>query len=201
MNRKKFFKNACGLGIGSCVGFTFLSNSDLLASVKQDPTGNKSTPIIPVDTRQIQNVLSYIDSSMDESIKKNIFERIGYEHTTEDSFINWINGTKNNVKDLFDYINSQTDKNSHWEKIEYDPVLSTLKITGKPADRCACPYAQAANPPKSLCNYCCKNFQKNMFEMLLDKPVKVQLDETFLLGGKRCSVTIFVEGKLQLEKI
>jgi len=37
--------------------------------------------------------------------------------------------------------------------------------------------------------------------MLLDKPVKVQLDETFLLGGKRCSVMIFVEGKLQLEKM
>jgi hypothetical protein len=40
-----------------------------------------------------------------------------------------------------------------------------------------------------------------MFEMLLEKKVKVQIDESFLLGGKRCSTTIFVDGKLQLEKI
>jgi hypothetical protein len=31
-----------------------------------------------------------------------------------------------------------------------------------------------------------------MFEMLLEKPVKVYIDEAFLLGDKRCSTTIFV---------
>jgi len=40
-----------------------------------------------------------------------------------------------------------------------------------------------------------------MFEILLDKKVNVQIDEAFLLGGKRCSTTIFVDGKLPLEKI
>ncbi|MDP3445191.1 MAG: hypothetical protein Q8T08_20210, partial [Ignavibacteria bacterium] len=111
----------------------------------------------------------------------------------------WIISFKNDLKSFFDRVNS--NKSEQWERIEYNPEISAIKITGRPADRCACPFAQATNPPKSLCNYCCKNFQKNMFEMLLDKPVKVQLDETFLLGGKRCSVTIFVDGKLQLEKI
>ncbi len=201
MDRSNFLKKVCGFGICSCFSTGLLSEGNLIAAVEQDSTLIKGTSIIPVDTRQVQNVLSYIDSTMDESTKKNIFERLGYEHTTKDSFKNWINGNKNNLKGFFDYINSHTNTNSDWEKIEYDPILSTIKITGKPADRCACPYAQAANPPKSLCNYCCKNFQKNMFEMLLDKTVKVQLDETFLLGGKRCSVTIFVDGKLQLEKI
>lgn len=201
MDRNSFLKKVCGFGICSCVGAGLLSEGNLFAAVEQDSSSIKGTSVIPVDTRQVQNVLSYIDSTMDESIKKNIFERLGYEHTTKHSFKNWINGNKNNLKGFFDYINSNTDTNSDWEKIEYDPILSTIKITGKPADRCACPYAQEANPPKSLCNYCCKNFQKHMFEMLLDKPVKVQLDETFLLGGKRCSVTIFVDGKLQLGKI
>lgn len=201
MDRKDFFKSACGLGICSCVGAGLFSKDNLFPGVKQEVDVTHITPLVPVDTRQIQNVLSYIDTSMDESIKKNIFEKLGYEHTTKNSFINWINGYKSNLKSFFDYINNHTNKNSDWEKIEYDPVLSTIKITGKPADRCACAYAQEKNPPKSLCNYCCKSFQKHMFEMLVDKPVKVQLDESFLLGGKRCNVTIFVDGKLPLGKI
>jgi len=201
MNRKKFFKTTCGLGIGSCAGFGVLSNGNLFASAIQDTNETIKTPVIPVDARQIQNLLCYIDSSMDESTKQKIFEKLGYEHTTKDSFIKWINGYKNNLKSFFDDINNHTNPESDWEKIKYDPELSEIKITGKPADRCACPYAQEANPPKSLCNYCCTSFQKIMFEMLLEKPVKVQLDETFLLGGKRCNVTIFVEGKLPIEKI
>jgi hypothetical protein len=199
MDRKKFFKTTCGLGVGSCVGFGVLSNSNLFAAVKQDTNGTKNTPLVHVDPRQIQNVLYYIDSSMDESIKKNVFEKLGYEHTTSDGFIKWINGYKSNLKSFFDMVNS--NKDTYWERINYDPETSTIKVIGKPVDRCACPYAQAANAPKSLCNYCCVNFQVKMFEMLLDKPVKVQLDESFLLGGKRCSTTIFVDGKLQLEKI
>jgi hypothetical protein len=198
MDRKDFFKSACGLGICSCVGVGLLSNNSF-ASVKQDTIGTKKTPVLPVEPRQIQNVLYHIDSTMDESIKKNVFEQLGYEHTTNDGFKNWINGYKSNLKSFFDKVNSNND--TYWEKIEYNPETSVIKITGKPVDRCACPYAQADNPPKSLCNYCCINFQKSMFEMLLGKSVKVQTDEAFLLGGKRCSTTIFVDGKLPLEKI
>lgn len=37
--------------------------------------------------------------------------------------------------------------------------------------------------------------------MLLEKPVmKVQIDESFLLGGKRCNSTVFIDGKLDLKK-
>jgi hypothetical protein len=197
MNRKKFFKCACGLGVGSFAGFGMLTNDKLLASVMQNSQSDKKTPLVPVDSRQIRNVLCYIDSSMDESVKKSIFERLGAEHLTHPDFINWINDNKKNIKGYFDRINSNND--TYWEKIEYDPEASTIKITGKTFDRCACSYAQCENPPLSLCNYCCIGFQKIMFEMLLEKPViKVQLDESFLLGGNRCSSTVFIDGKLQL---
>jgi hypothetical protein len=199
MDRKNFFKTTCGLGMGSCIGFGVFSNGNLFALAKQDTKGIKTTPLVHVDARQIQNVLYYIDSSMDESIKKNVFEKLGYEHTTNDGFKNWINGYKSNLKSFFDMVDS--NKDTYWERINYNPETSTIIVTGKPVDRCVCPYAQAANAPKSLCNYCCTNFQKKMFEMLLDKPVKVQLDESFLLGGKRCSTTIYIDGKLSLEKI
>jgi hypothetical protein len=198
MDRKNFLKSACGLGICSCAGFGLLANDKLLASVMQTSQSDKKTPLVPVDERQIKNVLKYIDASMDEPVKKSIFEKLGAEHLTDEGFINYINDTKKNLKGYFDRINS--NKDTYWEKIEYNPETSTIKITGRPADRCACSYAQTENPPISLCKHCCVGFQKRMFEMLLGKPVtRVQLDESYLLGGKRCSSTVFIDGTLQLE--
>ncbi len=196
MNRKKFLKCSCGLGIGSCFGFGMIANEKLFASVDQNPDPDKGTPVIPADSRQVQNVLSYIDSSMDEQTKKTIFDRLGYEHTTGTGFKNWINGYKKNLKDYFEGVNS--NKDSYWEKIEYLPETSAIRITGKEVDKCACPYAQHDNPPKALCNYCCINFQASMFEMLLDKPVKkVELTESYLLGGNRCSSIVYIDGSLE----
>jgi hypothetical protein len=197
MDRKKFLKCACGLGIGSCAGFGILSKNNLIAAVTPNSNSDKKTPLVPVDTRQIQNVLSYIESSMDESVNKYIFEKLGAEHLTHPEFLKWINENKNDIKGYFDRINS--NKDTYWDTIEYDPEASAIKIIGKPVDRCACPYAQSENPPLSLCNHCCVGFQKAMFEMLLDKPVtKVVIDESYLLGGKRCSSTMYIKGRLKL---
>jgi hypothetical protein len=199
MERKEFLKCSCGIGIASCLGLGFLTSGNLFASTEPDGKTDKKTPVVPVEPRQLQNVLSYIENNTDESTKKNIFDKLGYEHTTSEGFIKWIEGYKNNLKGFFDHINS--NKDTYWEKMEYNPDNSTIKITGKVVDRCACPYAQNDNPPKCLCKYCCISFQKSMFEMLLNKSVRVETDEAFLLGGKRCSSTIFINGKLPIEKI
>ena len=197
MDRKDFFKKAGSAGIGSCVCFSLLSRSEFLTAANSLEKVDE-TPIVNVDARQVQNVLSFVEASMDEPVKRSVFERLGYEHTTSEGFKNYINGYKNNVKSFFDKVNSNND--TYWEKMEYHEEKPAITIIGKPVDRCACPYAQNENPPKSLCHHCCRNFQASMFEMMLDRPVKVQIDEAFLLGDKRCSTTIFFEGKLQLEK-
>ena len=199
MDRKEFCKTTCGLGIGTCVAFGLLSGGNVTAAEKLVQDATKGTPVVPADQRQVQNLLRFVDSSMNESAKKKIFERLGFEHTTSEKYINWINGYKKDLRSFFDLVNS--NKDTYWEKIEYDPDLSAIKVTGRIVDKCACSYAQCENPPVSLCNYCCKSYQENMFAMLLDKKVKVRIDDGYLLGGNRCSTTIFVDGKLPLERI
>ena len=197
MDRKDFLKCSCGLGIGSCLGISLFMNNKVLAVGNQKSESGKETPLVPVDSRQIQNLLSYIESSMDGSAVKDIFERLGAEHLTHPEFVKWINENKKNIKGYFNKINSNSD--TYWEKIEYNSETSTIKITGKQADRCACAYAQNENPPISLCKHCCIGFQKRMFEMLLGVPVtNVVLDESYLLGGKRCSSTIHIDGKIKI---
>lgn len=197
MNRKEFFKKACGMGICSCMGLSFLSKCSVTEPDTEKITDDEPTTVVQADARQIQNLLIYVDSSIDDPARKSIFERLGAEHLTDPGFISFINKNKKNIKGYFDYINS--GKDTYWEKIEYDSEPSTIKITGKPVEKCACAYAQYKNPPLSLCRTCCNNFQKVMFEMLLGKTVtKVQTDEAYLLGGSRCSTTLFIDGKLQI---
>lgn len=197
MKRKEFFKKACGMGVCSFMGLGLLSKCS-----ENNPTAEKKsvgtqTPVESADARQIQNLLTYIESEIDDPAKTSIFERLGAEHLTDPMFAGSINQMKENIKGYFDYVNSGQDK--YWEKIEYNSESSTIKITGKPVEKCACAYAQFENPPLSLCNTCCTNFQKTMFEMLLEKTVtKVQVDEAYMLGGNRCSTTLFIDGKLQL---
>ena len=156
MDRKDFFKKAGSAGIGSCVCFSLLSRSEFLTAANSLEKVDE-TPIVNVDARQVQNVLSYVEASMDEPVKRLVFERLGYEHTTSEGFKNYINGYKNNVKSFFDKVNSNND--TYWEKMEYHEEKPAITIIGKPVDRCACPYAQNENPPKSLCHHCCRNFQ------------------------------------------
>jgi hypothetical protein len=72
MDRKEFFKHTCGLGLGSCLGMSWLMHGNVLAADDQQSNEEKNTPLVPADTWQIQNVLSYVESSMDEAVKKSI---------------------------------------------------------------------------------------------------------------------------------
>ncbi len=199
MDRKKFCKTTCSLGLASCAGFGLISGGVASASEGLSEVPIQENPLVAVDLRQIQNVLKYVDSLEDEQAKKAVFERLGYEHITNKAYHDYLVGFRTDLKSYFDNVNTGKDK--YWEKMEWDPEKSEIMVKGKVVDRCACSYAQCENPPLSLCNYCCKNFQKAMFELMLDRKVDVRIDEAFLLGDKRCSTTIFVEGGLQLEKI
>ncbi len=200
MDRKKFCKTTCGLGIGSCIGLGLLPGAGLSAAGMVVPDSvPQNTPVVAVDLRQIQNVLRFVDSTQKEQVKKEVFERLGYEHTTNEKYNAYLLSFRNDIKKYFDMVN--TGKDTYWEKMEYDPDRSEIKITGKVVDKCACSYAQCEDPPVSLCNYCCKNFQKAMFEIMLGKKVDVRIDAAYLLGDNRCSTTIVVDGKLPLARV
>jgi len=199
MDRNKFLKTTCCLGIGSCAGFELLLNGNSTTPGNTIREKTEGIPVVPLDAGQIQRLLRFVDSLQDEAVKKLIFERLGLEHTTNDKYLVYLNNYKKNLKGYFDMVNS--NQATYWEKLEYDPETSIITVTGRIVDKCVCPFAQCEDPPKSLCNYCCKNFQKAMFEILLDKKVEVRIDEAFLLGNNRCSTTIFVDGRLPLERI
>ncbi len=152
---------------------------------------NDNTPKdIPMNEHQIRMVLKYIDTSVNKKDKAGIFEKMGHECLYSRNLDQWILSFKDNHDEFFDQV--KRGESSYWEKLEYNKETSVITLVGREFQTCACAYGKGDTPPESLCLHCCRKFQEELFSLLLDKKVRVRIDESVILGGKRCSTTIFV---------
>ena len=162
---------------------------------KPEKNSKHESPMIPFNEALVCSVFGFIDSDLDEAVRQQIFEYMGRTEASIEPIRSWILQHKDRFKVLYDNVNIH-HKSPYWEKLVYDTDNNTIEVIGRPVTRCVCPLSQCDTPPKSLCTHCCKSFQKTCFEMILGLPVSVRIDEAFLLGGKRCSTTIRVDGNL-----
>jgi hypothetical protein len=88
-----------------------------------------------------------------------------------------------------DWVNIE-NASMYWERLACSQDHGALILTGKRVEGCACTFADCPQPPQSLCHYCCKRFQEEIFGALLGQQVMVEITEAFLLGGERCSTRI-----------
>jgi hypothetical protein len=190
MKRKEFLGGCSACGALGLFKFLNLDEAGALKSSGMIQDDKNSDDIIPVNRDQIIELLKYIDTSVSESQKKKIFSRLGYGCLYSRGLDKWVNSFKENQDEFFDRV--QRDESQYWEKLEYDKEKSVITLIGRKVKTCACDYSKSDPPPKSLCTYCCKSFQEEMFGLLLGRKCKVRIDESFLLGGERCSTTIFV---------
>ena len=186
MKRKEFIDRCCTCGALSLLGLC----SPRTVSGKATTTEQKDLDDIPMNKDQIQAVIEFIDSSVNDSDKARIFEKLGAECFHSRHMEGWINSFKDNQDEFFDRV--KRGESTYWEKLEYDKRNSVITLVGREASTCVCQYGQGEQPPQSLCNHCCRKFQEVMFEHLLERKVKVRIDESVILGSNRCSTTIFV---------
>lgn len=158
--------------------------SSILAALAA-PASNASP--LPANPDQVMSFLKWADGASDP-LRCAVFERWGREcfyarkldawalrHRADfDGFVAWVNG----------------GGSRSWEKIDYDKKAGVVKVTARKSSQCACAWAQCPQPPKSLCTYCCRSFQREIFRTMLDREVDVEVTEAYLLGGERCCTTI-----------
>ena len=138
---------------------------------------------------QVRNILKFIDASQSEPVKESIFSRLGHECFYARKLDAWIEQYRGDVQAFLDRVNVE-HASKYWEKLEFTGDRATLILTGKKVKGCACAFADCSQPPGSLCHYCCKNFQQELFCMLLGRKVEVDITEAYLLGDERCSTII-----------
>ena len=142
-----------------------------------------------MNQEQVRNLLKFVDASQGEAVKESIFSQLGHECFYARKLDAWIGQYTGNVQAFLDRVNVQKTA-KYWERLEFTPDGKTLVLTGKKVEGCACAFADCEQPPLSLCNYCCKNFQQEMFGTLLGQKVEVTITESYLLGGERCNTEI-----------
>lgn len=186
MNRKEFIKTGCSCGI-----LSLFTVSDL--SAQNETTEHPLKKHIPQDMNhaQVKNIFKFIDSSQSESVKERIFGRLGYECFYSRNLDRWVKPYTTDVQAFLDRVNIQ-HKSKYWERLEFNKELTMLELTGKKVEGCACAFADCSQPPKSLCYYCCRNFQQELFGTLLGKQVRVEITKSFLLGDDRCNTLIHI---------
>jgi hypothetical protein len=142
-----------------------------------------------MNQEQVKNLLKFIDASEDEAVKQRVFGQLGHECFCARKLDAWIQPYRGDVQAFLDRVNVM-QASKYWERLEFTADRATLVLTGRKVQGCACAFADCFQPPHALCHYCCKNFQQEMFGMLLGRPVEVHITESYLLGGERCSTTI-----------
>lgn len=158
-----------------------------------DACGANTKKHVPqeMNQEQVKNLLRFIDSSQSEAIKDSIFSQLGYECFYARNLDKWIKQYTEDVQAFLDNVNVH-HKSRYWERLEFNADRTALILTGKKVRGCACAFADCSQPPKSLCHYCCKNFQQELFGTLLGRKVKVEITEAHLFGDERCSTTIHI---------
>lgn len=184
MERKTFIRNSCACGLASFLPMTGFSRQ----IGDQDQTPKKSSAI-DMSEKQVQEILKFIDTSFDDPVREKVFNRLGYECFHSRQMDKWIGKYTSNVQAFLDMVNVEK-KSVYWESLEFNEDRSVMKLTGKKVEGCACAFADCPNPPKSLCHFCCKNFQQELFGMLLAKEVKVEITKAYLLGDDSCDTLI-----------
>ncbi len=194
MERRNFIRGCFDCGLATMIG-SFLLQSEPAYSQEKKPDGQKKPEknelVHQVHQGQIMKVLKFIEKNIDKSTSKKIFSNLGYECFYSRNLDKWIKSYKPDIDRFFDWVNDGNSR--YWEKLEYDKKNSRIKVTARKFPTCVCAYAQCPDPPKSLCNYCCKGLQVALFEALLDKKVEVKIDSSILLNSKRCCTTINIK--------
>jgi len=186
MKRKEFLNKCSSCGALSLIGLLRMDNVNAQGNnMKEDNSDSEQ-----VNKNQVRQLLKFIDTEINESDKKKIFNKLGTECLYSRNYDKWVIGFRDQQEEFFNRVKRGESK--YWEKLEYDKDKSVITLIGRKFQTCICEYGQCEEPPESLCNYCCKRFQEELFGLLLDKKVNVRIDESIILGGDRCSTTIFV---------
>lgn len=142
----------------------------------------------PVDLfgKWLQVLIKGLDESVDEKTKNEIMEKCGKACAIYHGDIDEIKLIKRkgeNLVDILDWMNQEDLWCGKWVK-EGNAITSVC-------EKCGCPFVRAEiiKPSPTFC-YCSRGWVKSVFELVLKKPVKVELKKAIGRGDEACQFII-----------
>ncbi len=188
MKRNDFVKTCAGVCGCGVLGF--------LAPLSASAEGREGqTTTVPADDSQLKRqidgaqerfakLLSIMAEDLDGAVRLKILRSLGRECAQDYSAL--FQKHRGDLKGFLAKIRTA------WvERTEYDEKNGILRVIGKPSP-CSCPLVKAGRTPGEFCD-CTLGWQEAAFSSVLGKPVAVEIEESVLRGGSRCSFRIAVK--------
>lgn len=190
MKRNEFFKT-CGAGMCGCGVLGLLAP---LAARADDAA--KPAAAVPEDYELLKQqlegarerfakLLTVMGEQLDAATRNKILQGLGGQ--CSQPYGPFFSKYRGNLQGFLDKI-----KTAWVERTEYDEKTGILRVVGKPAP-CACPLVKAGRTPVEFCD-CSGGWNQAAFSTVLGRPVTIEIEESVLRGGTRCSFRIGTKG-------
>ena len=191
MKRNEFFKT-CASGICGC-GVLGLLAPLAARAADTDTTAPAAVPVDPELLKQqldgarerFAKLLAIMGEHLDNATRSKILQSLGSQ--CSQPYGPFFNKYRGDLQGFLDKI-----KTAWVERTEYDEKTGILRVIGKPAP-CACPLVKAGRTPVEFCD-CSGGWNQAAFSTVLGRPVTIEIEESVLRGGTRCSFRIGTKG-------
>jgi len=171
MDRKEFLKNACGLGVCGCA-LNFLAAPGPLRAEDAAP----KDPKLAFARYQVANMVGFMAADAAAAACAGIIEKTGRECARLGQLQARFKG---DPAGYLSAIKKAWGTDSSWDREK--GVITIAVAEGE----CGCPLVDNKRTPVFWCN-CSVGYQKESFETIFGKPVRVALKESKLGGARRC---------------
>lgn len=190
MKRNEFFK-ACVGGICGCGVMGLLAPTAAQAAGVDAPA--TAAPVDPeLLAQQLEGarvrfvkLLSVMDKQLDEVTRRGILLALGRE--CAQPYVPFFEKYRGDLPGFLDRI-----KAAWLERADLDEKTGVLHTIGKPGP-CACPLVKIGLTPAQFC-LCSLGWNQLAFSTVLGRPVAIEIEESVLRGGSRCSFRVATKG-------
>jgi len=181
MDRKEFLRSCAG-GLCACAVACVGAAADVVAADTAKPEDWRSEFI----KKRYAHLLEILSKKLDDEELADLLREQGRFCSSSG---NWaLEKYRGDVDGYSKFVR----KSSSADIITYDREKRVVTMTTDERPDCFCPLnSVAVKTPGVVCN-CSLGWQKNTWEALLQKKVRVELKEAVLRGGKHCTFEIHV---------
>jgi predicted ArsR family transcriptional regulator len=186
MNRKDFMKTcAVACAVGFCDGADGQAKNDAQVPRACEVKEMEDTQARAIAARlRYAKLIEILEEELPQEQRTEILHALGgncantYRGTLIDRY-------KGDIKGFLEEI-----RRSWGTEATYDEVNRLIRVVDK-GPNCACPMVQVGTTPPSFCD-CTLGWQESAYSTVLGRPVKAELEQSILRGGKKCIYRIHV---------
>ena len=171
MDRKEFLKSVCGLGVCGCAAGLLAGAAPAVAA---DAAGEDQN--LAFARHQLAKLVSFMGADVPAGACASVLEKTGRECA---KLTRAAAKFKGNPEGYFAAAKAGWGAEIAWDREKRRVTIAV------PEGPCACPLVDLKRTPALWCT-CSVGYQKETFEEVFGRPVKVALKESKLTGGKRC---------------